>query len=289
MKRTGALIAGGLALPFCFPAAALEFSPGDYEMLPANKSLLLAYFQLSHSDALYSQGKKVPGKNRLQTEATLLRFIHGFRPQDNLSIEPQIIVPLLRAEMNTPFTDKASGAGDIILGVPFKFTPGTSGRDTVSLAPFVYAPTGAYDPQHAINIGENRWRYLLQGVWIHHFRDKWALESGADVSWTRTNNHYGPDNATLRQSPRYEYQAYISYQLTPATRLGAGGGWVTGAESSVNGTRQQDRLNSRYIRLSASYFLTPSVQLQLSGGRDLKVEQGFRQDSTVSVRLGMLF
>ena len=109
------------------------------------------------------------------------------------------------------------------------------------------------------------------------------------MSWTTPDNQYGPGNATLKQSPRYEYQAYLSYQLTPATRLGAGGGWVTGAESSVNGTRQQDRLNSRYIRLSASHFLTPSVQLQIYGGRDLKVEQGFRQDSTVSIRLGVLF
>ncbi|WP_337013853.1 transporter [Pantoea sp. AS142] len=273
------------------PVYALEFSPGDYEMMPADKTFALAYFQYAHSDKYYSQGNKAAGDYRFSSEATLLRVIHGFRPAENISIEPQIIIPFVRADAmgDASPLGSASGMGDIIVGVPFKFRIDNSGGDILSLAPFVYAPTGAYNNERAVNVGENRWRYLLQGVWIHHFSDAWAFTTGADVSWTTANDRYGNNNARLSQSPRYEYQAYLSYNLTPATQVGFGGGWITGAKSRIDSMTQDDRLDSTYARISASHFITPAVQLQFSGGRDIAVEQGFRQDTNISLRFGYLF
>lgn len=272
-------------------AHALEFAPGDYEMLPDGKNLFLTYFQYTHSDALYSQGDRVQGDFRLRSSATLLRYIHAWRPQDNISIEPQFILPY--ASVNamgdaSPLGD-SSGIGDLILSVPFKFNPDKQGRDVLSLAPFVYAPTGTYDADKAVNVGENRWRYLLQGVWIHHFSDAWAIETGADVSWVTKNDDYGANRATLQQKPLYQYQTWLRYNLTPGTQFGLGAGWITGAESRVDGVRQDDSLDSTYVRVSASHFVTPSIQLQLSAGRDLTVEQGFRQDTSLSFRVGFLF
>lgn len=285
--HTGLSLATALSLP----AYALEFSPGDYEMMPADKTFALAYFQYAHSDKYFSQGNKAEGDYRLRSEATLLRFIHGFRPAENFSIEPQIIIPFVRADAmgDASPLGSASGLGDIIVGVPFKFRMDNSGADIISLAPFIYAPTGAYHNEKALNIGENRWRYLLQGVWIHHFSDTWAFTTGADVSWTTANDRYGANNSRLSQSPRYEYQAYLSYNLTPATQFGFGGGWITGAKSRIDGINQDDKLDSTYVRISASHFMTPAIQLQFSGGRDIAVEQGFRQDTNLSLRFGYLF
>lgn len=285
------IIRGGAALIAGFligQAQALEFAPGDYEMLPADSTLALAYFQYTHSNACFARNSKVPGDYRLRTEATLVRLIHGFRPAENLSIEPQIIMPFVQADAmgDASPLGKTSGMGDIILGMPFKLQVN---QNVLSLAPFIYAPTGAYDSQRSVNAGENRWRYLLQGVWIHHFSESWAFETGADASWTTKNSRYGAESATLRQKPRYEYQAYLRYTLTPATQFGFGGGWITGAKSELNDISQDDRLNSTYLRVSAAHFITPAIQLQLSGGRDLTVEQGFRQDTSVSLRLGWLF
>ncbi|WP_267435912.1 hypothetical protein [Erwinia psidii] len=50
-------------------------------MLPADKNLFLTCFQYTHSDALYSQGNRVPGDYRMRSTATLLRYIHASRPQ----------------------------------------------------------------------------------------------------------------------------------------------------------------------------------------------------------------
>nr|WP_312354356.1 transporter [Pantoea vagans] len=123
--RTGISLAAVLSLP----ADALEFSPGDYEMMPADKTFALAYFQYAHSDKYYSQGNKAAGDYRLRTEATLLRFIHGFRPAENISIEPQIIIPFVRANAmgDASPLGSASGMGDIIMGMPFKFRMDNTG------------------------------------------------------------------------------------------------------------------------------------------------------------------
>ncbi|WP_261640401.1 transporter [Erwinia mallotivora] len=281
-----------LALLAVMPTAhALEFAPGDYEMLPADKNLFLTYFQYTHSDTLWSQGSKVAGDNRLRSTAMLLRYIHAWRPQENISIEPQVILPWasVSAGGDAAALGEASGAGDIIFGLPVKVDPGGDGRDILSLAPFIYAPTGAYDNDKPINVGENRWRYLMQGVWIHHFSDAWAVENGADVSWVSSNSRYGAGDATLQQQPRYQYQAWLRYSLSPATQFGVGGGWITGAESRIDGVRQHDRLDTTYLRVSAAHFITPGIQLQISAGRDLSVEQGFRQNTSLSFRAGFLF
>ncbi|MCX8963521.1 hypothetical protein [Erwinia psidii] len=48
-------------------------------------------------------------------------------------------------------------------------------------------------------------------------------------------------------------------------------------------------LTAPSLRLSVSHFITPLIQLQLSAGRDLTVELGFRLDTRLSFRAGFLF
>lgn len=284
MKYGAALLLAALNAP----AQALEFSPGDYEMLPDGQNLFLTYLQYSHSDAYYAQDQRVDANYKLKSDVTLLRFIHAFRPADNISIEPQAIVPFGRADAygDASGLGSSSGIGDAIIGIPVKITPNAR-QDVFALAPFIYLPTGVYDQDKALNLGENRWRFLLQGVWIHHFSPHWAFDTGADVSWVTKNDDYA--GQTLQQKPRYEYQAYLRYDFNPRTRVGFGGGWITGAESSLDGTPQHDRLNTTYARVSVAHFFTPSVQLLTVVGKDLKVEQRFKQDLNLTLRLGVLF
>lgn len=274
-----------------YTSYALEFSPGDYEMLPANSNLLLSYWQYSHSDVYYNQHQQLNADYRLRSNALLLRYIHAYRPQEKLSIEPQLILPFAQATAlgDASPLGASSGLGDSIFGVPIKYSLGDSAADVVAFAPFIYLPTGTYQQDRALNIGENRWRFLLQGVWIHHFSDAWSFETGADVSWVSKNDDYGAHSARLQQKPKYEYQAYLRYNLSPSTHLGIGTGWIKGAESRIDGVHQNDALDSRYLRVSAAHFINPSIQLQVSAGRDLSVAHGFKQDRNISLRLGVLF
>nr|WP_247904284.1 phenylacetaldoxime dehydratase family protein [Pseudomonas syringae group genomosp. 3] len=184
---------------------------------------------------------------------------------------------------------QTTGTGDLILGAPVKWTLSTAHKDVFSLAPYLYAPTGSYDNDDALNLGENRWRLLLQAAYIHHFNEKWALDTAADVSWFSHNTDYGPGSATLEQKTRYEYQAYLRYNLSPQTHFAFGGGYINGGENRVGGINQDDRLSTTYVRISATHMLTTSVQIQAVIGRDVEVEQGFMEKSRLNLRLAKLF
>ncbi|XAW87440.1 transporter [Vibrio sp. CDRSL-10 TSBA] len=270
-------------------ALALEISPGDYELLPDGKTAVLTYLQASHSDSLYADDKRLAGDNKLSTQSALLRVIHAWHPQENWSIEPQAILPFasVKAYGDMSFLGDASGSGDLIIGAPVKYAP--DGKNVWSLAPFIYLPTGSYSEQDAINIGSNNFHLLLQAVWIHHFSDKLAFDTAADVSWATDNNDFGANSSTLSQDARFEYQAYLRYHFSPLTHIGFGGGWISGGETKVDGVAQNDRLDTVYARASVTHFVTPNWQVQLSAGRDISVTQGFKQDANVSLRLGYIF
>ncbi|AAY35079.1 transporter [Pseudomonas syringae] len=270
---------------------ALEITAGDYEPLPVGMNALLVYAQHAESSDFYSNGQKVSDDFRLKTDVSLLRYIHSFALSNNAVIEPQFILPYghLKAGGEASALGQTTGAGDLILGAPVKWTLATANKDVFSVAPYLYLPTGSYENDDTLNLGENRWRLLLQAAYIHHFNARWALDTAADVSWFSDNDDYGSGSDTLAQKTRYEYQAYLSYNVSPQTRFAVGGGHIDGGENRVGGVNQDDQLSTTYLRVSATHMLTPSIQVQAVLGRDVEVEEGFREKSRLNLRLAKLF
>ena len=272
-------------------AQALEITAGDYEPLPVGASALLLYFQHADNSDFYQQGHKVSDNFRLKTDVSLLRYIHSIGLADDVVVEPQAILPYghLHASGDASALGQTTGTGDLILGAPVKWRLNTANKDIVSLAPYVYVPTGSYDRDDALNLGENRWRVLLQGAYIHHFNAQWALDTAADVSWFGPNHDYTSGGVTLKQQARYEYQAYLRYNLSPATQVAAGGGRIQGGKTSVAGVDQDDTTDTTYARVMVTHMLTASLQMQVEAGRDLEVEQGFKEKARLNLRLAKLF
>ncbi|WP_407316101.1 transporter [Pseudomonas sp. nanlin1] len=283
------LVAAG-AWAYSSGASALEISPGDYEPLPAGTHAWLLYYQHAQSSAFYRDGQR-SSDFRLRSDVSLLRYIHSIALGDKTVIEPQFILPYghLHAGGDASGLGQTTGSGDLILGAPIKWSLATANADVFSLGPYVYLPTGSYQRDDSLNLGENRWRLLLQAAYIHHFNERWALDSAADVSWFSRNDDFGAGGTAQKQQARYEYQAYLRYSMLPGTQVGLGGGHIHGARSSVDGTRQDDALSSTYVRLSLTHWLTPSVQVQAVLGRDLDVEQGFKENARLNLRLAKLF
>lgn len=289
--QRAALLLSSFTLTAVGTAHGLEIAAGDYEPLPAGMNALLLYYQHSQSSDFYSQGRKVSDDFKLKTDVSLLRYIHSIGLSDTAVIEPQFILPYghLHASGDASALGQTSGTGDLILGAPVKWTLGTVNKDVFSLGPYLYLPTGSYDKDDALNLGENRWKFLLQAAYIHHFNAQWALDTAADVTWHKRNTDFGPEGNTLRQKARYEYQAYLRYNLSPQTQFALGGGRIEGGSTSVSGDDQDDRLGSTYVRFSATQMLTPSVQIQAVLGRDVEVEQGFKEGARLNVRIAKLF
>lgn len=272
-------------------AAALEVTAGDYEAFPAGSNIALLYYQYAERTDSYVHGNKVSGNFGMDSSVALARYIHVVKLSESADLDPQFILPFgsLRTNGDASVLGNASGSGDLIVGAPVKFILDQKTRDVFSVGPFLYLPTGSYDSNKLLNLGENRWKALLQLAYIRHFNDSWALDLVGDVTVHGDNTDYTPAHATLKQAPRYEAQAHLRYNLSPATALSVGFGSVHGGETKLNGISQGDRINTQYARLTVASFINQSTQLQFQYGRDISVDNGLKERNRLNFRIVKLF
>lgn len=272
-------------------AAALEVTAGDYEALPAGSNIAMLYYQYAERKDSYASGNKVSGNFDMTSNVALARYIHVLKLSDSAVLDPQFILPLgtLRTAGDASVLGDASGTGDLIVGAPVKFILDQNTRDVFSIGPYLYLPTGTYDSNKLLNLGENRWKVLLQLAYIRHFNADWALDLVGDVTINGNNTDYTATHATMKQAPRYEVQAHLRYNLSPATALSVGVGSVRGGETEVNGVKQGDQINTQYARMTVTSFIRPDIQLQFQYGQDLSVENGLKERNRLNFRIAKLF
>lgn len=272
------------------PSFALDVDAGDYTALPAGTNLGLLYYQHASRDALYADGHKVPGKNRLDSDVGILRGVH-YTDIGGYIVDPQFLLPFgnLKAKDSLSPLGEANGVGDLILAATVWLVNNPKANTYFGITPFMFLPTGSYDKNKALNLGENRWKFTLQAGFITGLTDKLLLDVIGDVTVFGHNNDFGPTGATLKQREQYELQTFLRYQMTPAWDLRLGVAHTNGGESEVNGVKQGDRTRTTKFSLGSAYFITPSVQLMANYGRDASVENGFREENRLNLRLLTVF
>jgi hypothetical protein len=271
---------------------ALEVEAGDYEVYPVGVNIGLLYYQHAETGNLYANGTKVASDFKVTQDVGLLRYIRPMQAwSPAVTFEPQVILPFgqVKGSDNASVLGSASGAGDLIVGMPFKFLLDASSRDAFSIGPFLYIPTGNYDKTKPLNLGTNTWQGLLQFAYVTHFNPTWALDLVADVAVHGDNNKYGSTDATMKEAANYEAQAHLRYYVTPATFVAADYGYKFGGNESVNGVSSDDKIKTQYARLTTTSFLTPTWQLSGQVGADLKAENGPKEKARFNLRLAKIF
>lgn len=271
-------------------ANAVEVTPGDYEQYPIGATIGAIYYQHASTDSLYSHGHKASDNFNLTSDVSILRLLHVYPLTDTLTIDPQFLLPFghIKGGGDASALDSTTGIGDLILTAPLKWRLNEAG-DTLSVGPYVYVPTGNYDKNDALNLGENRWKFDLQGAYVKHFTDKWAMDLVADAIWYGDNTDYGANSTRLEQDVSYAAQIMGRYMPDSTTTFGLGFGHTWGGETQVAGANQDDRADITNVRLTATKFVTAKDQLQLQLGRDLRVENGAREDFRMNLRYAHIF
>lgn len=90
-----------------------------------------------------------------------------------------------------------------------------------------------------LNLGENRWKFVLQGGFVKGVTPKISIDLVGDVTFYGKNNDFGSSSARLTQSASGQFQAFARYQLKPNLDFRVGGSFVTGGETRIDGIRQQ--------------------------------------------------
>jgi len=274
----------------CLSAQAVEVSPGDYEVLPAGKTIGVVYYQHSTTDSAYAQGHKASSDFNLTSNVGILRLLHVYELTDRLTIEPQFLLPFghVSSGGDASVLGSTSGIGDLILTAPLKYRL-TEANDTISATAYLIAPTGNYDRKDALNLGENRWKVDLQAAYIKHFDDKWAIDVVGDAIWYGDNDDFTVNSVRREQDVSYAAQLMGRYIIDSGTSLAVGLGHTWGGETQVDGTSQDDRSKTTNFRVTATKFFTAQDQLQMQLGRDLAVENGPKENFRLNLRYVRVF
>lgn len=285
----GVLLLGAL-ISWGNPALALDLDAGDYTPAPADVTLGLLYLQYAERDHLYQDGGKQAGSPGLDSQIGILRLAH-YTDLGGYRVSPQILLPFGRLDgrHDSGALGDTSAIADPILLMPIWLLNQPEQRRYFGITPYLFIPVGSYDHDRVLNLGENRWKLTLQAGYVTGIGDKLALDLAADVTFYGRNDDYGAQQLTRRQKPSYQYQGFLRYPLRDNLDLRAGLSLQTGGENRIGQTWQDDSQRTTKWSAGFGWFFLPRAQLAVTVGRDISVENGFREDSRLNVRLLHVF
>ncbi len=280
------LVLLGAGLSCSRPASALDLDAGDYVPAAAGTTLGLLYLQQAERDHLYRDGHRLAGSPGLDSQIGILRLVH-YADLGGYRVAPQILLPFGRLDgrHDGNALGDSSGLADPILAMPVWLLEQPQRRRYFAITPYLFDPVGRYDHDQPLNLGENRWKLTLQAGYVTGLGDRLALDLAADVTFYGDNDSYGPLRLNHEQKPSYQYQGFLRYPLGDTLDLRAGLSWQHGGENCLDSSWLDDSQRTGKWSAGFAWFFRPDAQLAATFGRDLAVDNGFREDSRVNLRL----
>lgn len=281
---TGALglaaIAGG--------ATAQAIDGGDYIPAPSGVQLGVVYAQFSHAGSLYANGDKVDGDAELDTAVSVFRYV-AYTKLMGKTFDYQVIQPYGHVEAggSVKALGSATGFADTIFVATLWPIENHETGTYLGISPYIYAPTGEYDADRPINLGENRWRGVLQAVFSQKLSEKWVGEIAGDVTLYGDND----DNAAgrLEQDPTWRVQAFARNLIDDANEANLRLMYVKSGETQVGGIDRNDDGGTLSTMVTWRHNFKPSLQFLTQVGTDLTVDNGFKEDARLQFRLVNVF
>lgn len=288
--RSAAAVVALAAALLPLPGWAVDVDPGDYVPAPPGTTVGLLYVQHAERDQLYAGGVRAGVNPRLTSDVGILRLVH-YTTLGGLTVAPQVLMPFGRLDAggDTAALGRTSGVGDVILAAPVWVINDAASRTHLGITPYLFLPTGSYDHNRPLNLGENRWKLNLQVGLAQGLTERWHVDLTADATFYGKNDAFGAGGKTLRQEQQYQGQAYLRYQFSAGTNTFVGLSQTTGGATRVDGTANDLATRQRKISVGASHFIAPTTQLMVSLGRDLRVDNGLRENARINLRMLQVF
>jgi hypothetical protein len=271
---------------------ALDNDADDYSAgaVPAGTNLALLYSQHVERDEVISDGRRV-ADGRLSSDVGILRGVR-FVKWGPFIADPQFLLPFGRLEASRDLDGlgSASGLGDLIVTATIWLYNRPDTGHFFGITPALYVPIGSYDKNDALNLGENRWKYLLQAGYVMPlFTPKLSLQLVGDVTFFGKNNDYGPSGLTLAQDPLFQYQAWLKYAVTPTFDIRVGSAHFRGGRTEVDDARNDDRIRTTNAKIGVGWAFATGWNLLGVYGEDISIHNGLKETSRFNLRLMKAF
>lgn len=248
----------------------------------------MLYYQHASRDSLYTGSNKVSDQVELTSDIGIARYVH-YMDVAGLHIAPQILIPFGRLDAGKDISalGSNSGLGDIILANTFFVYHDQETKSTFGITPYLYLPTGKYSKNDDLNIGENRVKFTLQGAYTTKLTDRINWDVAGDFTLYGKNDDIA-GGGDLKQDLGFQLQTSARYRLNQIADLRAGLSYNDAGDTKQNGmTTDSNKQTKLWVGTGVSP--TPTTQIILNYGRDLKVENGFKEENRINLRLMRVF
>lgn len=182
---------------------------------------------------------------------------------------------------------ESSDFADIIVGATGWLINDKPNNHYLAATWLFFAPTGEYNPQQLLNIGENRYKSTLNIGYIQKLSDNVLLELSPELAlYGSNNNRLGQ---TLEQRPSYALTSILRYNQTPQLTLFSGFQQNYGGETSLGGIAQNDPSKMEKITLGAYYYTVGGTQILLKYGKEFTTRDGMKTSDDFLVRFQWWF
>ncbi|UJX42935.1 transporter [Desulfovibrio sp. JY] len=259
----------------------------DYVPLPPGTNIINLYYSHGFGNELYARDKKVSDNANLTTNMGILRPIH-YMQLGPFTIDPQAVIPFGEVELNG---ERSSGVGDITFLSTIWLINNMEQGYYFAYSPYITIPSGPYRRESIVNLGSNRWSFKQELAVGKRLADKAWLELIANVEFF-TNNIDAPDAekkpVTSSKDPLYGVEFHASYDLTKDFFVSGDYYFAYGAETTLDGARQNDRTCNHTVGLSFFYMLNQHLQLMADYKLPVAVQNGIKTNS-ITLRLAYVF
>jgi hypothetical protein len=195
---------------------------------------------------------------------------------------------LYDGKLNHQDLGSATGFGSTALLVPVWLINQSESARYFVIAPYVWFPSGQYNPDNPLNVAENRWKGTLQAG-FHQGFGSFMLELAADATVYGDNPDFGPNHQRLANTPTYELQAWLRYDWDKKFHCEAGFSQLLGGLETINGMEDGFRTERSRVRFGGGYWITPKIEIIDEIASDVAVRGGFKADIVNMARVNVVF
>lgn len=272
-------------------AHALDIDPADYVALPAGVNLALGYARFAHADRLTLKGVgDVPG-SRLNAMLDIAAYAH-YVDIGGFILNPRIFIPYGRYDGGRAGGVKlanARGFGDPFAAVTVWLFNQPKKNRYFGLSAYLFAPLGDYEPGRPLNIGENRWKGVLQAGLVRGVTPKLSAELTADVTGYGDNRRAGDGTQTLSQRYSWQVQPWLRYNFDPGSALSLGCSASFGGAQTLDGAAVGLGAAAHAVKLDYRQFVTDTLQFAITLSHDVAVTGGYQEAARLNLRVMKIF
>ena len=269
-------------------AAVNDVLPADYFPPAANSVALYAYDR--DFGGPYSRGHSMLD-GHIDSQALALRAVWATECQ-GYRLAPIVVLSAARSHADTPLDrfigDHAGGSGDARIGLTLWPIANKEKARYLGITAMAILPTGDYDSRQVLNIGENRWRFVLSGGFQQEVLRDLLLEVSPEVAWYGDNADYR-NGRRLAQAASYAVTGYARYRLTPTWHVHAGGQINRGGNTHVDGVNQKNPPDNQRVMMGVTWLGASGQQAILRFARDTRIENGFNLRNEVLLRFSQSY